>query len=149
MTGQDNIEDVVQEVFIKTYQNIRSFDTSQKFSPWIYRIAHNKTISNFRSSAVRSSLSLDNDDYASMIHDDPPSEQRALDSSDKALLEKALNAIAANYREVLVLYYLEEKSYDMIADILEKPPGTIATLLHRAKKSLRAELEKHHYDYHR
>ncbi len=41
LSNEDNIEDVVQDVFIKTYQNIQSFDSTQRFSPWIYRIAHN------------------------------------------------------------------------------------------------------------
>ena len=44
LSDSDNIEDVVQDVFIKTYQNIKSFDTTQRFSPWIYRIAHNTYI---------------------------------------------------------------------------------------------------------
>ena len=49
LSGKENIEDVVQEVFIKTYENIRSFDTTQKFSPWIYRIAHNTFVNGLKS----------------------------------------------------------------------------------------------------
>ena len=140
-------EDILQEVFISTYRNINSYDPALTFSSWIYRIAHNKTISHFRSTAVRASVSLDHDEYVSLLPDDTPEQRESLDRSDKALLQKALDALPEQYREVLVLCYLEEKSYDAIADILEKPPGTIATLIHRAKKLLRSEFEKQPYEH--
>jgi len=53
-------EDVLQEVFIKTYKNLRAFDKSLKFSSWIYRIAHNETISEYRrKKASATTISLD------------------------------------------------------------------------------------------
>src|SRR6185369_12863703 len=48
INSQEDIEDIVQDVFISAYQNIQSFDTSQKFSPWIYRIAHNAFVNGLK-----------------------------------------------------------------------------------------------------
>jgi len=58
LSNHENIEDVVQEVFIKVYQNIQSFDSSQKFSPWIYRIAHNTYVNVLKKKFARTVASL-------------------------------------------------------------------------------------------
>ena len=54
--SHEEAEDVLQETFIKTYLNLNNFDPDLKFSSWIYRIAHNEVINNFRKSKVRPSL---------------------------------------------------------------------------------------------
>jgi len=132
-------EDILQEVFIKAYVNLRGFDPAQKFSSWIYRIARNEVISQFRKRDRRPeghTYEL-GEDVINRLRDD-------MDLSkdiDRAFLQEAmadaLSKMDAKYREVLVLKYLEEKDYSEISDILQKPEGTVATLLHRAKKQLR------------
>lgn len=138
-------EDILQDVFISVYRNLNSYDTDLSFSSWIYRIAHNKTISFFRKSEHKN-ISLEDDDYTIIIYTAVTEEKKGIDTTDKQLLNKALDTLPSHYREVLVLFYLEEKSYDTIADILQKPPGTIATLLHRAKKQLKDILTNYHYE---
>src|SRR4051812_25327523 len=59
-SGED-IQDIVQDVFLSAYQNIRSFDTSQRFSPWIYRIAHNAFINALKKQKRNRFISLDLD----------------------------------------------------------------------------------------
>ena len=61
----NNIEDVVQDVFLKTYQNIQSFDPGQKFSPWLYRIAHNTFINEIRKNSRQPISFLDPDTLVS------------------------------------------------------------------------------------
>ena len=61
----------------------------------------------------------------------------------KKMIESALRQLPRKYREVIVLRFFLENSYDEIADILQKPNGTVATLINRAKKQLQNILKKH------
>jgi RNA polymerase sigma-70 factor, ECF subfamily len=136
-------EDVLQEVFIKAYVNINDFDRGRPFSPWIYRIAHNEAVSFLRKRKAEPQTVKGEDAALILAHiadpDDPAQALgRARDAGD---MRKALAALDGKYRDVLVLRYLEEKSYDEIADILQMPPGTVATLINRGLKRLRAPLE--------
>lgn len=132
---EDEIEDILQDVFIKVYKNINSFDRGLKFSSWIYRITHNQVISNFRKIKARPQAIWDENEN---ILNNIASEFSIEKDVDMALLQKNINSILnkmdEKYREVLVLKFLEEKNYKEISDILKKPMGTIATLLNRAKK---------------
>lgn len=132
-------EDILQEVFIKAYVNLRGFDPAQKFSSWIYRIARNEAISQFRKRDRRPEGHAHElgDEVINRIRDDMDLPKEA----DRAFLQEsvaeALSKLDKKYRDVLVLKYFEEKDYSEISDILQKPEGTIATLLHRAKKQFR------------
>ncbi len=140
---KEDIEDLLQEIFIKVYQNLNGFDRNLKFSSWIYRIAHNQVISNYRKFKNKQC------DY---IEDNYAIEQKIIYDFDiaKAIelkdLTKEVNSVLKKmdekYREVLVLKYWEDQDYKEIADILCKPMGTIATLLNRAKKQFKAEINK-------
>ena len=136
-------EDVLQEVFIKAYVNINDYDRSRPFAPWIYRIAHNEAVSHLRKRNAEPQMIAGED--AALILDrvaDPDDPAQALwRSQNLGAVRKALAGLDEKYRDVLVLRYLEEKSYDEIADILHLPPGTVATLINRGLKRLRAPLE--------
>src|SRR3989344_2118367 len=58
LASNDDIQDVVQDIFIKTYVNIQSFDVKRRFSPWIYRIAHNEIVNLFKRNKLRNFLPL-------------------------------------------------------------------------------------------
>ncbi|MBU1152057.1 sigma-70 family RNA polymerase sigma factor [Patescibacteria group bacterium] len=135
-------EDILQEVFIKTYQNLNDFDQSLKFSSWIYRIAHNHTISQFRKdSKHQGTLSLEDNQ---ILYDKLASEENIKERVDKKILSEQIQSLIQHlpekYREILILKYLEDKSYEEISNILKKPMGTVATLLSRAKKALKYKL---------
>ncbi len=145
----EEAEEILQEVFVKVWKNLNDFSPDMKFSSWIYRITHNETISAYRKSTARG------EDKKSELTDelfeitpskiDLPSE---LDQKLTAeLVHKILDGMPENYREVLVLYFLEEKSYEEISDILKKPMGTVATLLNRAKKSFRESAERQNINF--
>lgn len=138
-------EDILQESFIKAYLNLNDFDTSLKFSSWIYRIVHNQTISNFRKHKARPEgnlIDIDDKVLNNFAHDFDLN--REMDHKMlKEMLGKALKKLPPKYREVIVLRFFLENSYDEIADILKKPTGTVATLINRAKKHLQHILKKH------
>ncbi|HAO64542.1 TPA: hypothetical protein DCQ44_01005 [Candidatus Taylorbacteria bacterium] len=139
LTGQDNIEDVVQEVFIKTYQNIQSFDASQKFSPWIYRIAHNTFVNALRKNSKSPIRFFDFDTFiAHPVYEDAmPAEKEQKRLRD--LIDQGLDKLSADYREIIILYYIQNLTYKEIADILHIPIGTVSVRLLRARN----ELKKH------
>jgi len=135
---EEEIEDLLQEIFIKVYRNLNSYKQDLKFSSWLYRIARNEVISNHRKLKARpQGINLDweikDEILNSMVSDfnlEDDMEARLLSDS----LVKTLGKMDIKYKEVIVYKYFEEKTYQEISDILKKPPGTIATLLNRAKK---------------
>ena len=134
----EDIEDLLQEVFIKVYKNLNGFDKSLKFSSWIYRITHNEVISHYRKIKVRPKTFEGelNDEILDNIKSDFSLEDILEKKLTKELVKELLAQMDVKYREVLVLRYLEEKDYSEISDILKKPKGTVATLLNRAKKQM-------------
>ncbi len=135
----DDQLDVLQDIFIKAYKNLNSFDTSLKFSSWIYRIAHNEAISWYRKHKVRPEghLVADGDEVLNILTTKEDSPEEAFDLAVNAEeITKALDEIDDKYREVLILRYFENKEYEEISDILKIPPGSVGTLIYRGKKQL-------------
>ncbi len=140
--SEEDIEDILQEVFISVYKNLQGFDISLSFSSWIYRIAHNHVRSLHRKRLARPiSIEL-SDNHSQTIADSI----NIANDFDKQWLSnhiaQALSQLPDKYREVLVLQYLEEKDYTEIADIIKKPSGTVGTRINRAKKKLKTILSK-------
>jgi RNA polymerase sigma-70 factor (ECF subfamily) len=130
----DDVEDAVQEVFIRVYENIQSFNIKMKFSPWIYRIAHNTFINIIRKSKREPISFFDPDTFfARSIKANEDIESSANRQFDKAEVENHLKKLKPKYREPLVLYYTEEKSYQEISDILRIPVSTVGVRINRAK----------------
>ena len=141
----DDQLDVLQEIFIKAYRNLNSFDTSLSFSSWIYRIAHNEAISFYRKKNVRPEGHLvgDGDEVLSFIGSSLDTADVKFDQGINAEeVNKALGLIDEKYREPLVLRFFEHKEYDEISDILQIPIGSVGTLIHRGKKQLADVLNK-------
>jgi len=133
-------EDLLQDVFIKAFSNIQSFDTERKFSSWIYRIAHNEFINAIRKKQRFSFPLLELDTVFPHPVAKETAERETLSNEAKERLEKALGEIDPKYREVLVLYYIEEMGYNEIADILHIPTSTVGVRLSRAKQQLKTVL---------
>ena len=137
-----DIDDLLQETFIKAYTNLNSFDASFPFSSWMYRIARNVAISEYRKRKVRpEALIIDSDDVMLYLKDETDIERELVGEELKTALANVIPCLREEYREVIVLKYFEDKSYDEMSDIMMKPPGTIATLLSRAKKELKERLQ--------
>jgi len=133
---QEDAEDLLQEIFVKVYRNLNDFDQSLKFSSWIYRIAHNQVVSQWRKTKTRPQvLKFEaDDDFLKYISTD---EDLAADTERRFTGEEVretINNLDEKYKEVLILKYLEGKDYMEISDILRRPLGTVATLINRAKK---------------
>lgn len=139
----NDADDILQEIFIKVFVNLNGYDSDLKFSSWIYRIAHNETVSFFRKKKIRAYVlnSEDSEEFFDNLSDDKDSFETAKQRYDAEIVQGALSVLPEKYEEVLVLRFLEGKSYAEIGDILRVPEGTVATLINRGKKELRKILE--------
>lgn len=129
-------EDLLQEIFIKAFTNIQSFDTTRRFSPWIYRIAHNEFVNTLKKRHKEPIPLFDTD----ILLPQEVEEEPEIEVS-KPELDKLLNKIDAKYREVLVLFYFEEMDYKEISDVLEIPVNTVGVRLKRGREMLRREVD--------
>lgn len=128
-------EDIVQDTFIKSYENLRGFDLNKKFSNWIYRIAHNTAISELRKR--KKIIDIDIEIISELFSTGKSIEKDYERESEIETVKTCLHIMEQKYKEVLILYYLEEKSYEEICEILKIPIGTLSVRLNRARKKLK------------
>jgi RNA polymerase sigma-70 factor (ECF subfamily) len=141
--SHEDQQDVLQDIFMKAYVNINSFDTSLSFSSWIYRIAHNESINWYRKHSVRPEghMVASGDEIVSLLHSNIDSAETIFDKNVNAKeVAKALAAIPEKYKDAIILRYFEGMEYDEISDILKIPKGTVGTLILRGKEKLKSEL---------
>ena len=134
----DDAQDIVQDVFIKAYENIQSFDTSRRFSPWVYRIAHNEYVNALKKRAARKIIpDFDFDTILPTLVAPELADSAALERDLRESLDTHLAQLDLKYREPLVLYYVEGMDYREISDILQIPISTVGVRLARARTALR------------
>ncbi len=145
LATSDDIDDLLQNIFIKIYRNINEYDSSLLFSSWIYRIAHNEMIDWYRREKRRATLSLDDDahDIVSKLVSDDDHTKRFSNEEQKQYVIRTLNELDEKYKEILLLRFFEDKSYEEIGDILKLPAGTVAVRINRAKKQLQKSIIDH------
>jgi RNA polymerase sigma-70 factor (ECF subfamily) len=135
--NEDKAIDVVQESFIKAFVNLNNFNIEKKFSSWIYRIAHNQAI-NLAKKYQKETPLLEDWDFKSSDDIEKDFEQKEIIEN----VEKCLKEIPLLYSEPLSLYYIDEKSYEEISDILRIPIGTVTIRINRAKKLMKNICQK-------
>jgi RNA polymerase sigma-70 factor (ECF subfamily) len=137
-----SIEDVLQETFIKAYVNLNDYDQRRRFSPWLFRIAHNEAHTLLRKQRTEPRL-ISGEEGLLLLERMTEGTDHRTDpdiSRDEERLRTALTDLDKRYRDVMILRFLEEKNYEDISDILELPMGTVATLISRGKQQLRRAL---------
>lgn len=146
--NREEAEDILQDVFLKAYRNLNSFDVERKFSSWIYRIAHNEAVNHIKRKSLKRFISWDSITSSKDKLESSSTEEGA----DKAWIRKetsreideAIKKLPFKYRQVLVLRYYSDNSYEEISDIIGRPVNTVGTLINRAKKKLAEELKDFH-----
>ena len=128
LNDDEKAADAVQESFIKAYINLNSFNSKKKFSSWIYRTVHKQAINLINKHKKEVPL-LSNIDFDSGV--DVEEEYTKKEISE--MIRECLNEMPILYKEPLSLYFLEDKSYNEIGDILRIPIGTVGTRINRAK----------------
>ena len=138
--NDEEAEELLEEVFINSYEKIQSFDCRKKFSTWIYRIAHNKAVDYVRASKRRRwGDVLEKEEF--WAEEGNLIEDLEIEKEERRRVRKSVLDLEQKYREVIWLYYFENKSYEEMSDILHKTTSNIGVLLHRAKIMLKNKLE--------
>lgn len=146
-SGED-VEDLLQNVFIKVYLNLNAFDQSLKFSSWIYRICYNEIVSDYRKKKIREHFNFEdlelNDDtkISEILGDNTNILNTVHNEVEVEKIKAAINNLDDKYKEVITMRFLEEKEYEEISDILQVPVGTVSTLIYRARKELIKNFQK-------
>lgn len=138
--NREEAEDILQNVFVKTYRNIKTFDIERKFSSWIYRIAHNEAINFLKKRNKKKFVSWE-DIVASKDKMETKSNERSpidiwIRKESAMEVNQAMDRLPEKYRKVLMLKYFSEKSYEEISKTIGSPVNTVGTLISRAKKKL-------------
>jgi RNA polymerase sigma-70 factor (ECF subfamily) len=147
LANTEDIKDVTQDIFIKTYINIKSFDTSKKFSSWIYRIAHNELINSLKKRDRTPLLFFDADTLFPHPISREETDRKTINDETKRNLDNCLDKITPKYREPLILFYIENLSYGEIADIMHVPVSTVGVRLKRGRRMLKAICDKMNITY--
>lgn len=144
---QEEAEDVLQEAFINIWKNLNGFDPSLKFSSWVYRVVHNQVVSCIRKkkSFGKDQKEVFEDSRFADLPDDPAGDAAEILEEKDRHTHELLDMLPLPYKEVMVLKFLEDMSYEEISDILKIPEGTVATRINRAKKAFRQLSEQFQY----
>lgn len=139
---EDDIDDLVQETFIKVYNALPNFQFNFNFSSWIYKIASNNCIDFIRRKKLNfvyidKNDESDDDEYKFDIKDPSLTPEEQLQNKERSnLLKQAIKKLPKNYQQVIHLRHEEELDYQEIAERLNIPLGTVKIHLFRARKQL-------------
>ena len=138
----DEAADLAQEAFVRIYRVLDKFDTEKKFFSWMYRVAYNTCI-NTLNKRPKNTIPVEN--VGEFIGDSEVDETNTPENQYQNLelkqqIEAAIDSLSDNYRDVVYLKYIEEMSYQQIAERLDLPLSTVETRLFRGKKQLQANL---------
>ena len=132
----NNIDDILQDIWLTVFKKINRLKNAQSFVVWLYRIARNKVYDEFR--LKDRFVRLPEDDELPVSGTDEP----VFDVSDAEKLHRALNKLKPCHKEVLTLCFIEQMSYQSIADVIGCSIGTVRSRIFYAKQSLRREMER-------
>jgi RNA polymerase sigma-70 factor (ECF subfamily) len=133
----DDTDDLIQEIFVKTYLNLASYDPRYTFGQWIYTIARNTFIDYVRKR--RDDLSIDGTrgEYTRQpVSLSPNPEENIIHAEQRVQLEEYLAMMPDKYRRLIELRFFKDLSYEEIAQQLGLPLGTVKTQIHRARTQL-------------
>jgi RNA polymerase sigma-70 factor, ECF subfamily len=130
------VEDLTQDIWLSIYRGLPGLLDASKFRPWAFRIARDRVYKEFR----RRKLLVE------PLHETEHEVSSDVDETlpiDREELQRALNILSPDHREVLVLRFLEEMNYEEIAQVTGSTLGTVRSRLHYGKRALKTVLEKY------
>lgn len=138
--GQGQALDVLQEVWIRVFLKIGTLRSPEAFRVWLYKIAHDITVSHLR----RKRHDLVSIETAELPAIDGGNEQELMENAE--LVHRTLEKLSQPHREVLTLRFLEEMNITQIAEVVGCNTGTVKSRLHYAKAALRRGIEGHDHE---
>ena len=133
-------DEAAQEAFVAAWRALPNFRGDAKFSTWLYRLTTNAAIDVMRREKRHQTVG---DGEMIDLADDADSPQETVERTEQQeAVQKALSTLSEEYREVLLLRYMEELDYAEIAEVLQLPSGTVKSRINRAKAALKTALLK-------
>ncbi len=143
MNGEDEIDDLVQNTFIKIYQNLEGFKSESSLKTWIYRIAINTVKDHKKARSRKNWLNLFQPGHEIDVEVNDQFDQKiSLKEASKLIREK----LSIKHQEVIILYSFEDLDIAAISKVLKIPEGTVKSRLFKAHKVLKKFVELEDYD---
>jgi RNA polymerase sigma-70 factor (ECF subfamily) len=146
---RDEVEDLAQEIFIKAFRAIRSYNFQSSFATWLSRIATNHCydyLRRERASRVSFYWQIGENSQQELEDNAESQPEQVLDHEEQAVLkdlvDKLLDRAPENDRKILVLKELEDYSVEEIAEVLKLKPTTVKVRLHRARKRMLEDMRR-------
>lgn len=133
------LDDVMQDIYIKVYRNLAGFDPRLKLENWVYSIARNTLYDDFRlNNKHRTNLPLEanieeEQNLINFLGEEARAEKNLIEQEDLDRIKRIIAALPLQMKEVAILRFLNDKNYEEMGDILKKPKGTVASLVGRAR----------------
>lgn len=146
---EDDANDLVQETYLKAYRFFDSYEQGTNAKAWLFRILKNSFINDFRKKS-KQPAKVDYQEVESYYNSDDIDESITVDLRVETLQDmigdevaNALNALAVDFRTIIILCDLEGFTYEEMAKILDIPIGTVRSRLHRARNLLKEKLKEY------
>jgi len=137
----EQVEDLVQEAFMKAFGNLQSYNTSYAFSTWLYRITTNHIIDYLRkrkldTTSIHNPYKTNDGEVEIQISDTKETDRAIIRKERKQIIHQAIQNLPEKYREVIEMRHLDELSYQEISEHLDLPLGTVKAHIFRAREML-------------
>ncbi len=142
LNSRSAAEDVFQETFLQVHLSSDSFDTERRFKPWLFTIAANKARDFMRRRSRRSAAELDapiggeageGSSFVDLLQADLPMPEDGIEQAElQERVQRTIGQMPEHLREILLLAYFQQFSYNQIAEVLQIPLGTVKSRLHTA-----------------
>ncbi|HOV98107.1 MAG TPA: sigma-70 family RNA polymerase sigma factor [Bacteroidota bacterium] len=151
---REEVDDLVQEAFIKAFTSIQNYNEEFAFSTWLFKIAANNSIDYLRKKklhtfSINTPFETEDEEYTFELPDtDLRPDQLLISNQRSKMLEEAMESLPPKYRQVIYMRHVEEMEYSEIAKALDEPLGTVKAHIFRAREMLYKQL-KHkirHYE---
>lgn len=146
--NKEEAEDLCSQVFLKTWNyvldnNLKDYKTLKAL---LYRISRNLIIDHYRKNKGKETVSFNDENRPEIMDENNNLNQRLDAEKDLLFIESKLPELKDEYREAIILRFVNELSIKEIAEILNKPKGNVRVLVYRAIKALKESIEKNKYD---
>jgi len=131
----DDAEDLTQDIFIKAWYALKSFDGKSAFATWLYRIAINRSINQVRKNKLRAFAGL-NDEVTQSKDTEETAEENLARREQKKQIKQAISKLKVKQKKAFILFYYQELSMNEVADVLKMTPKAAESLVFRARKNL-------------
>jgi len=139
---REQVEDLTQEVFIKAFASLKSFNEEYAFSTWLYKIATNSSIDYIRKKklstfSIDKPISMEESDSTYELPDSTyEPDKHIIQRQRYHIIQEAINRLPEKYKRVIIMRHTEERDYTEIAKMLKLPIGTVKAHIFRARELL-------------